>query len=178
MHFILQALYYFLPAYVSNMVPVVLKHIPLLAQPIDGSRTWKGKPLFGPNKTWRGLILGTLAGTLTFTLQQVLYNNPFFNALSLFDYSTKPLMLGFLLASGALLGDLVKSFIKRRLDKAPGSMWFPWDQLDLVIGGLLFSFIVYIPSARVILTLLILTPLLHYATNRIAYWIRLKRVSW
>ena len=40
-----------------------------------------------------------------------------------------------LLAVGALLGDLVKSFFKRRFGKERGSKWPVADQYDLVVGA-------------------------------------------
>lgn len=178
MLFIIQALYFFLPAYISNMAPVILQKINVFPQPVDLNRTWNGKPIVGPNKTWGGLLYGTLVGTLIFFLQQQLYTISFFQNLSIINYSQQPLILGFLLAAGAILGDLAKSFIKRRLNKQPGSQWFPFDQLDYVIGALLLSLMVYTPPLRIVLTLLIIAPILHFIANRIGYLLGLKKVKW
>lgn len=176
--FILQALYYFLPAYVANMAPVVLSKLNVFPQPVDFGRRWNGKPLFGSHKTWGGLLYATAAGTAVFAVQQRLSAVPFFAQLSLADYAQQPLWLGFLLASGAILGDLGKSFVKRRLDKKPGERWFPWDQLDLVIGAFAFSSFVYVPPASVIAAIVLLTPVLHAATNHLGHWLGLKKVTW
>ena len=53
-------------------------------------------------------------------------------------------ILGFLLGFGALAGDAIKSFFKRALNIAPGKPWFPFDQLDSVLGALL-SAALYLP---------------------------------
>jgi CDP-2,3-bis-(O-geranylgeranyl)-sn-glycerol synthase len=164
--FILQALYFFLPAYMSNMAPVILGKINIFPQNVN-------RKLFGKHKSWGGLLYGILLGTLTFYIQRFI---PAGN-LTLIDYD-RSLLLGFLLASGAILGDLVKSLFKRRLNKKAGSQWFPFDQLDYVIGALLFTSIIYIPPLRVILTVLILAPGLHYGANYIGYRLGLKKVKW
>ncbi len=64
---ILQALWFFLPAYVANMSPVFsAKLIPWWGRPIDGGRMHSdGERLLGDGKTWRGLIGGGLAGGFT-----------------------------------------------------------------------------------------------------------------
>ncbi len=176
--FILQALYYFLPAYFANMAPVIFSKLNPLKHPVDFNKTLNKKPVFGKNKTWGGLIYAIIIGTLIFYFQIKLYNYEFFRNISLINYSQQPLFLGFLLASGAILGDLAKSFIKRRLNKAPGQQWFPFDQLDYVIGAFFFSFFIHIPDIKIILTIIILAPFLHYLVNYIGYKLKLKSVKW
>jgi len=46
------------------------------------------------------------------------------------------------MAAGALLGDLIESIIKRKRGLARGARWWPWDQLDAVIGGFMAVLIV------------------------------------
>ena len=85
---------------------------------------------------------------------------------------------------GALCGDLVKSFIKRRLGKERGERWGIADQYDLVAGAFLLSALFnldWLMSAITPLTLLlilILTPLLHHIMNSIGYLIGIKDVPW
>jgi CDP-2,3-bis-(O-geranylgeranyl)-sn-glycerol synthase len=52
---------------VANMAPVFFKKIPILGAPIDNGKTWRGKRIFGDNKTWRGIIAAILIGFLSFT---------------------------------------------------------------------------------------------------------------
>ena len=158
---ILQSLYFFLPAYVANMAPVLSRKIPLFATPVSVH-------YFGDHKTWRGLIVAPLAGTLVFYIQQVAYNAGF-TQMALVQYSDFPFYFGTLLGAGAILGDLLKSYYKRQAGIAPGIPWIPWDQLDFVMGALVGSLILFVPPAEVILTLLLISPLLHMLVNMIGY---------
>lgn len=158
---ILKSLYFFLPAYLANMTPNLMKKVPWFKLPINKER-------LGSHKTWRGLIFGTLTGGLVFGLQRVAYEKGF-QSLALIDYSDFSLLLGFLLGAGALLGDCVKSYYKRKRGIKPGESWIPWDQLDFVFGGLIFSFFVYVPPVGVVIFLLIFSPLLHLAINYLGY---------
>jgi len=176
--FIIQALYFFLPAYVSNMTPVIFGRYNILQKPIDFNKKVNNKPMLGAHKTWGGLLYGTIAGTAIFYVQQELYSIPVFQSLSLFNYNQSPIILGILLASGALIGDAVKSFFKRRMNKNDGEAWFPFDQIDYVIGALVCAAPLYVPSLKIIMALLVLAPFLHYAANHIAFFLRLKSVNW
>lgn len=131
-----------------------------LNYPIDfGKNFFDGKRIFGNGKTWNGLILGIFVGTLVGYLQQ-------------------NLILGLALSSGALFGDLVKSFFKRRLGIERGKLWFPFDQIDFILGAFLFaSFIIRINFIYLVI-LLIITPLLHLATNFIGFKLKLKKEPW
>src|SRR6185295_6776395 len=64
---VLYGLLFFLPAYVSNMSPLlVARVIPKWNAPIDGGRMAKdGQRVLGKGKTWRGLVGGTVLGAVT-----------------------------------------------------------------------------------------------------------------
>ncbi len=182
MVFLLKCLYFMLPAYFANMVPVFAEKFGLfkfLARPIDGNRTLFGKPIFGVNKTWRGFIVGILVAMATAWLQSLLYSIPFFNRISLVNYSkTDILPLGFLFGFGALFGDLIKSFFKRRVNLKPGAPWVPFDQLDFVVGALVFVSFIFLLSWKAVLVILLVTPILHILTNRIGYYLKIKNTKW
>ena len=163
---LLKSLYFFLPAYFANMAPVLFRWIPGGGKPIQ--EHW-----FGKNKTWRGIVAAVLTGILIFMLQQYLYRQ-WFRSWALLDYADFSLLLGFLLGAGAILGDLVKSYYKRKAGIPPGAKWLPWDQLDFVIGALLFSFLVYVPPAEITLIVLIASPFLHVMVNYIGYLLKIK----
>jgi len=165
-----------LPAYLPNPVAALFGG----GAPIDAGRNYiDGLRVFGDGKTWRGLIAGVLAGILI-GLVQIL-------AAGMYDLSWLPrltLLPVCLLAAGALLGDLVKSFFKRRFGKERGAKWPVADQYDLVIGAFVLL-LVFDPSwlmSEVTLPafagILILTPLLHRATNIIGYLLKVKEVPW
>ena len=163
---ILKSLYFFLPAYFANMTPVFVRKIPFLDGPIN-------KKLFGKNKTWRGVLAATIVGGLVFWLQQLAYSAGFVD-LALIDYADFGVSFGFLLGLGAIIGDLVKSYYKRKAEIPPGERWPGFDQLDFVIGGLTLGFFVYVPAAEVMLILIIASPLLHIAANHIGYWLGMR----
>jgi len=146
-----------------------------LAYPVDGDRTFRGKPIFGEHKTWRGFAVGVAAAIAGSWLQYFLYSIPIFKNLSLLNYSEKNLwFLGFLFGFGALFGDLIKSFFKRRINIAPGGSWVPLDQIDFVFGALIFVAPIYFPSWPAVIIILLASPVLHIIRNNIGYLLRVK----
>lgn len=132
---------------VANMAPVIFCRIPILGAPVDFGRAFRGKRIFGDHKTWRGIILAVIWGFAFFLLQKYLYNQAnFFRQISLFDLQAAPIYLGALAGLGAIIGDLIKSFFKRRVGIAPGKPWLPFDQIDYIIGGLAAVSFVYFPN--------------------------------
>ena len=164
---LIKALYFFLPAYGANMAPTLFKWIPLGNKPIYEQK-------LGSHKTWRGLIVGTLVGGFIFSLQKYFYSLGYLNTISLLDYKGFSILLGFLMGFGALFGDVIKSYYKRRVHIKPGDSWMPWDQLDFVFGGLVVSFLMYVPPIEVILILVIVSPLLHIIVNNIGYLLKIR----
>lgn len=79
---------------------------------------------------------------------------------------------------GVLFDDLVKSFFKRRRGIAPGAPWFPFDQLDALVGGLLFTSILYRPPRAIIILLLLLVPLLHLVLKYAGYLFGIQKNKW
>jgi CDP-2,3-bis-(O-geranylgeranyl)-sn-glycerol synthase len=143
---LLQVLYFFLPAYLANMSPVLVRRrFNALAIPIDGGQTLRGKRILGDHKTWRGLLAGIVAGALTFELQRLAYEAGVARGLALIDYSAHPLLPGLLMGLGTGVGDAVKSFFKRRIDIEPGASWPVFDQLDFFLGAYLFVSLLYAP---------------------------------
>lgn len=158
---LIDALVFILPAYCANAAPVLLGG----GRPIDGGKLFSDhRPIFGAHKTIRGFVSGLLVGTLVgFGLSLVI------------DYSV---LLGFVVSLGALLGDLFEAFVKRRLSYAPGASFPVADQLDFVLGALLFSFLVSPPSWQVTLVVLVITPPIHLLTNFVAYHLGVKKEPW
>ena len=175
---ILSAIYFFLPAGFANMAPPVIgKFFTLPGSPIDNGKKWKGKEIFGSHKTWRGFISAIVVGVFIFNVQIILYQFSIFKSLSVLDYSKASFWIGFLLSFGAIFGDLIKSFFKRRLAIQSGKSWIPFDQIDYVVGALLCTAIVFIPPVSTILTILIFFPLIHPLVNTIGYHMRIRDVK-
>ena len=115
---ILESLYFFLPGYIANMAPILLRGIPFGGKPIH-------EKLFGAHKTWRGLVVAPLVGGLVFLLQKWLYLQGF-QDWALIDYADFPVLFGFMQGAGVILGDLVKSFYKRKQGIKPGEPRGGW----------------------------------------------------
>lgn len=156
------ALYFILPAYCANAAPVIFGG----GTPIDFGKTFlDGKPIFGSHKTIRGFFAGLIVGTLVAFVQNAAFQ---FNVL-----------LGFVLSLGALVGDLFDSFVKRRLGFPPGSSFPIADQLDFVVGALLFSLLIPpLPDVHGILIVLVITPPIHLITNFLAFRLGVKGTPW
>jgi len=166
------ALFFIFPAYAANAVPVILGG----GQAIDAGRKMPdGKPIFGSHKTVRGFATGIMAGILTSVAQNALLQ---FGALSDFERLLPfqfSMSLGFVISFGALIGDLVHSFVKRRIGIAEGAPLLVADQLDFVIGAILFSFLVSPPPLFTIFIILVITLPVHLLTNLLAYLAGVKK---
>ena len=168
---ILKVLWFLVTPGFANIAAASSGHvIPKFSNPVDFGRTLKGKRILGSHKTWRGLLFGVIVGMLTFRLQQKLFiESSFFRGISSFDYQESSLLLGFFLAFGASVGDLIKSFIKRRFDIQPGKSWFPFDQIDWIVGAIIFgSFLVKLPFSLILGSLLFGT-ILHLISRALGY---------
>lgn len=175
--FIFQCLYFFLPAYFANMAPTFAKKadfLKSLAKPIDFGKNFKGNPLFGSHKTWRGIISGVILGILITYFQGFLFNFPFFQRISFFNYQEiNVFFLGFLLSFGALFGDLISSFFKRRKGIEPGKPWIPFDQISFVIGAFFFVYPFFKIPIFAWFIILFLSFFLHLIVNKIGFWLKI-----
>ena len=128
---LLKVAYFLVPAYFANMAPVIWKPIfPWLAIPLDGGKTFKGNPLFGSNKTWRGLFLAVITGALIGFLQYSFSPKDW-----LFVDSNSGLLIGAVIVLGLHWG-FGESFINGDW----GDSWQflgSYDQIDYTLGALL-----------------------------------------
>ncbi|MFB6106580.1 MAG: CDP-2,3-bis-(O-geranylgeranyl)-sn-glycerol synthase [Halobacteriaceae archaeon] len=175
---VVTAVWAMLPAYVPNNAAVLFGGGP----PIDGGRTWRGRRLLGDGKTWRGTAAGVLAGAAVALVLNAL--RPAAAPLlpgSLPAFSAGPTLA---LPAGAMLGDVVASFLKRRTGRARGMPVPGVDQLDFVAGALVLTALAAPAWTRATFTLpvlaavVVLTPLLHLSTNAGAYALGLKDEPW
>jgi len=172
--------YFFLPAGIANMAPVLVKNqFVWLARPVDSGRTLWGKPLFGDHKTWRGLIFATLFGGIFFLIQYAAaWQFPAAFSWLVFDITILPWWFGFLFSFGAIMGDLIKSFFKRRFRVSPGRSWFPFDQIDFLLGAAIIAILFFNFTPVIWLVIITLGPFMHIAFNYIGYWLKLKDSAW
>jgi len=142
---ILEVLWLLLPAGIANMAPAIAAHynwMPRFAGPIDAGLSIGGRRIFGAHKTIRGFIVGVIGGAIAGLLQFIVRDLPLIKSISLLSYEPVwfACVFGAALGFGALTGDAMKSFFKRRLHIAPGKSWKPFDQIDFVIGALVTAF--------------------------------------
>ena len=158
---ITSALLFIGPAYFANAGPLVFGG----GAAIDGDRRLAdGQPIFGPHKTVRGVVAGIVTGTLVGLAE------------SLVD--PRLAFAGFMIALGAVLGDLFGAFVKRRLRVAPGRSFPILDQLDFILGSVLLGYPFFQIGLVSILLVVFVTPPVHLATNYGAYLLGLKKTRW
>jgi len=177
--YLLFLLYLFLPTFVSNAVPVVIKNVPFIKifnRPINSKLFWK-------NKTYRWFIswifFAILISLIQFILSKYIFiesvSNNFYEIISNYNIA---IISWFLQWFWALLWDIIQSFIKRKIGKKPWEAWPFFDWIDYIIWWLiLFSFI-YIPSFWWITFLILISPLLSLVSNIFSYLMWWKNVWW
>ena len=178
---VLGAVYFMLPAYVANLSGLAFGG----GTPVDGGRECKdGRRLIGNGVTWKGLQNGTIIGTLVGAVLGII--GTFYGDLSVltggiidlhvYGSLIGGLILGFLMAFGALLGDAVGSFLKRRIGLERGAPAPFMDQLDFVVGALVLSLLVVRISWSFFIIIALLSLVLHLGSNTFAYLIGIKDV--
>jgi CDP-2,3-bis-(O-geranylgeranyl)-sn-glycerol synthase len=174
------ALWFFFPAAIANVVPILVAPVPYLRKfnaPIDCGLTFHGKRVLGSHKTWRGLIAGILCATLALGLQQLAVEHIGWirSMTSQVNYMSLPtLVLGPLFGLGALGGDAIESFFKRQRGVAPGEGWFPFDQTDYIIGGALATMPFVQLTILQYLWLIVLWLIVHVVSSYVGYLLGLK----
>jgi len=166
-----------LPAYVPNNAAVLLGGGP----PIDGGRTWNGKRLLGDGKTWLGTASGIVAGAVLALLLNAVHPAV---AGAVEGLPRFTLVAAVTLPTGALLGDIAASFLKRRTGRERGAAFPGVDQLDFVVGALGLT-VLLAPewffetfTLPILAVVLVITPVLHVGTNLVAYKLSLKSEPW
>src|SRR3990170_1017086 len=158
---VVESLKLIFPAYCANAAPVLAGG----GLPLDfGKNFVDGRRVFGKNKTFRGFFFGLAIGVLVGLTENFLFGYP--------------LLFSVLSPLGALMGDLAGAFLKRRLDIAPGGLLPIVDQVDFVVGAIVFSLPLSIISLPLAIAMLIITPPIHLLTNFVAYILKLKSNPW
>lgn len=169
---ILRGLVYIIPAYIANSTPVFVGG----GTPLDlGKKFRDGRRIFGDHKTIRGLVGGIIAGILISFLLPYLFPLVGIAKIGFID----ALFLGLLLSLGTHTGDLLGSFIKRRLDLRPGSPAPILDQAGFVFFAFLFAYPFYpLIGLWDVIIIILITLLIHPVSNVIAYLLKLKEEPW
>ncbi len=154
--FLIYPVIFILPAWIANGTPVIFGG----GKPLD-----MGRHIFGNHKTWRGTTSGLIGGFIIASLEYVFFS--------------QPLMLGFAITVGAIVGDLAGSFLKRRAHVKEGVNVPILDQYSFFVVAILFS-LPYggLPGLVGLAVIVVLTGVLHRGTNIMAHRARIKKVPW
>lgn len=134
-----------------------------------------------------GFVLGTLGGITVAVLQVIAAPAimPYLSGPAVdYPFLVVPLAAIVALPLGALAGDVVKSFFKRRFGVASGARWPVADQLDFVFGAWVLCFVaspgwfMACFTPMVMLIIIVITFPLQYFHNTIAVWLGKKKVRW
>lgn len=172
-----KALWLLFPIYAANIFPPLAKG----KHPIDmGKSLGDGYRILGDGKTIEGTLYGITMGTFYGGVEW--YLSPIFNGYAnLFGVQlpTMNLLVGFMLALGAMAGDLIGSFIKRRMGLQRGaSAPFLLDKINFLIIAIIFTFLLTEYTIGMIVIMLLITPIIHKLTNILGYFLKFKKEPW
>lgn len=191
-------LYLFLPTFVANAIPVLIKNIPFLKhykKPICEKYLWK-------NKTWRGLISGIFFAILVaflqfkftnildfkdnFTCPECVYTT--FKISYLFNFSHQyyeiissiylAILFWFLQWFWALFWDAFKSLFKRKIWIKSWEAWPFFDWIDYIVWSLIFCCFIFLPTFAWIIFLVLFSPIASLIANVFSYFMWWKEVWW
>ncbi len=183
----LAVLWVLLPAYVANATATLPRG---WGPPMDLGRVWArdGQRVLGPSKTWSGFLCGGFVGMAVglFEAWLILLAPPNLQIVPHFAASVAAAVpVVALLAFGAMSGDALGSFVKRRLGRPSGTRTLLLDQLPFVLVPVFVGFALvprlFVPvfvSAEGVLWLLVYTLGLHALFNWVGYHAGLKKVPW
>ena len=139
-------------------------------RPIDGGRYFlDGRRLLGDGKTVEGLLTGLFFGLAVALSAMVPLRH------------VNPKLCLAILASPfmALTGDIVMSFVKRRLGLERGAPLKPVDQLDFMVALTAWLLALgYTVDPAILAATFLLVYILHRATNIAAYRLGIKDKPW
>jgi CDP-2,3-bis-(O-geranylgeranyl)-sn-glycerol synthase len=180
-------LWILLPAYLASAFATLPRG---RGPPMDFGRVWRrdGRRVLGPSKTWSGFLCGATAAVPFGLLEAwlILAAPPNLALVPRWGPSVAAaLPVVALVTYGAMAGDALGSFLKRRLGQPSGARALALDQLPFVAVPVLLGalvdpglFVGVFASWEAVLWLLVYTFGLHAAFNWIGYHAGLKKVPW
>jgi CDP-2,3-bis-(O-geranylgeranyl)-sn-glycerol synthase len=157
------------PAYAANASPLFLSGLLKKLHPLDlNKKFFDGQRILGDGKTIEGTAFGFLVGIIYFSI--FLFVDKSLNILHLYHSYLE----GLLIVSGAMIGDIIGSFVKRRLKMKQGDMLPVFDQVGFVIFAYVFYLFVFppplnLPPMGFIVYVSLITFFVHILTNLAAF---------
>jgi CDP-2,3-bis-(O-geranylgeranyl)-sn-glycerol synthase len=179
-------LWLLLPAYAANALATLPRGY---GPKMDGGRLWKdGRPVLGPSKSWSGFLFGGFVAMPIALLEAwlILIAPPNLQLVP----KLAPTVLGAvplaaILTFGAMSGDALGSFVKRRLGRPSGARTLLLDQMPFVLVPIAVGLVAYpslflgvFGSVYGVVWLLVYTLGLHTVFNWVGFWVGLKKVPW
>jgi CDP-2,3-bis-(O-geranylgeranyl)-sn-glycerol synthase len=183
-------LWVLLPTYSANALPTFARFWPWTNPPMDGGRLWPkdGRRILGTSKTWVGFTLGVVPAIGIGMLEAYLFSiaPPSLQIVPAYSGTVAgALPVVILLTAGALAGDALGSFVKRRRNIPSSGRFFPWDQTLFVIVPVGFGLVLFpgvfwatFGSLAAVGWVVLFTIGFHVAFNYVGYWVGLKKVPW
>lgn len=188
----IQLVFFLLPVIAAgccNMIYVKLPSVRRRNAPMDGYRTANdGKRILGDHKTWQGFMgMILFTGLWMVVLVWICTHSDWGRNMAIVDYSQwrfpmEAILYGCLWGLGYVLFELPNSYIKRRIDIAPGKNASGWkgriflfvDQADSVLGCMVFMLLFYRPSVQEAMLLFAMGVGIHYVINIFLFLLGLK----
>ena len=121
---------------IANGTPVIAEKVlgRFLSYPLDAGKTFiDGRPLFGSSKTIRGIVVAVIAASACAPVFRVAWTT------------------GLVIGVAAMTGDLISSFVKRRMNYPPSSRALGIDQIpELLLPALACKGLLALTAADVI----------------------------
>ncbi|MBT7552887.1 CDP-archaeol synthase [bacterium] len=175
-----EILFFILPLLLVGLIHhlIIIKYnlFSFLAIPIDRNIKLNNDYLFGPAKTWRGIVTVVILSGIFYYLGSYFWD---------MNLRFPVLLSGCLLGLGYAVGELPNSFIKRRLGiqssqsnyQGRNIIFYLFDQIDSILGALLFICLVYNASILLLVYILIIGSLLHYLVDEILHHYSYKKYN-
>ena len=183
---LIRVLWVLTPVYIANAFATLPKG---RGPAMDFGRNWPdGRRILGTSKTWSGFLFGTIAAAPFALLQAwlILIAPPNLQLVPQYGPTVLAAVpVAFLLTGGAMTGDAIGSFVKRRLGWESGARALGLDQLPFVVLPIGLGLVLYpgifvstFFSVEALLWVLFLTLGLHISFNWIGYKMGTKKVPW
>jgi CDP-2,3-bis-(O-geranylgeranyl)-sn-glycerol synthase len=183
----LAVLWLLLPAYCASALATIPRG---RGPPMDFGRVWArdGQRVLGPSKTWSGFLFGGFLALAVGLLEAwlILLAPPNLQLVPRFAPSVEAAIpVVAILSFGAMSGDALGSFLKRRLGRESGARTLLVDQLPFVLVPIALGLVAYpglflgvFGNWEGIFWLLVYTLGLHAFFNWVGYKTGLKKVPW